>query len=123
MKSKLEIYALSVCFASIVCLVISSSFIGYGLIEIITPQTTMNSYEYMVYQSNDNYWERYKANKSNPRPSEEVLTKERIERFQAVIENEKRDGLRNILQSITFVLSASVALLIHWKIAKSARKG
>jgi len=37
MKSKLEIYALAVCFASIVCLIISIGIAGYSIIEITAP--------------------------------------------------------------------------------------
>jgi hypothetical protein len=56
-KSLLEIYALAVCFATIVCFVISLGVALYKIVEIINPEFTMNSYEYKRYQSNDAYWQ------------------------------------------------------------------
>ena len=45
MKSKLEIYALSVCFAAMVCLVISGGIAGYSIFEIMMPELTMRSHK------------------------------------------------------------------------------
>ena len=56
MKSKLEIYALSVCFTTVLILVISAGIGGYAIFETITPQLTMKSYEYDRHQTNDAFW-------------------------------------------------------------------
>ncbi|HLC16750.1 MAG TPA: hypothetical protein VJL89_11050, partial [Thermodesulfovibrionia bacterium] len=98
MKSKLEIYALSVCFTAVVSLVISVGIAGYSVFEILTPELTMSSYEYDRLQTND----AYRASKplcnerenTEQRPSEEELTKQRKEAFEMEIRSEKRKGFQ-----------------------------
>ncbi len=125
MKSKLEIYALAVCFAAVVCLVISIGIAGYSIIEIVNPTLTMKSYEYNIYQSNDSYWESKQCHcdtKVIPtRPSEEELSKKRQEALAITLKGEKREGFQTFVKSMMFILAGGIALLIHWKIAKKAR--
>ncbi len=45
-KSILEIYALAVCFAAIVCSAIALGFAIYNVIEIMNPEFTMSAHEY-----------------------------------------------------------------------------
>lgn len=125
MKSKLEIYALSVCFASVVCLIISFGIAGYSIIEIFKPELTMTPYEYDRYQTNDNYWEYKRPHRDNEeketRPSEEKLSKQRLDEYAIELKSEERGGLQTLIQSMMFVLVSGIALLIHWIIAKKAR--
>jgi hypothetical protein len=52
-KSIVEIYALAVCFATIVCFVISLGIGLYDIVEITNPEFTMKSYAYEKHQTND----------------------------------------------------------------------
>jgi hypothetical protein len=126
LKSKLEIYALAVCFAAVICLVISISIAGYSTITIINPELTIESYEFDKYQSNDNYWESKKSCYSRDqskmtRPPEEELTKQRLEELSIKLKGERRNGLQSLIYSLIFVVVGAVTLLIHWRIAKNAR--
>jgi len=126
MKSKLEIYALAVSFAAVICLVISISIAGYSTIQIIDPELTINSYNFDKYQSNDRFWESkknyYSKDQSNVnRPSEEVLTKQRLEELRIEVRGERRNGLQSLIYSLIFVVVGAGTLLIHWRIAKNAR--
>jgi hypothetical protein len=126
MKSKLEIYALSVCFAAVVCLIISIGIAGYSIIKIAAPKLTMNLYEYKNYQTNDAYWKiEYSYNekeKARVRPSEEVLTKQRLAAFALNVEGEQKAGFQSLIQCFMFIFVSSIVLFVHWKIAKNARK-
>ena len=51
-KSILEIYALSVCFVTLLCFVIALGIGIHDLIQIGNPEFTMNPYEYERHQSN-----------------------------------------------------------------------
>lgn len=125
MKSKLEIYALAVCFAAVVCLVISMGIAGYSIFEIAFPKITMQSYNYEKYQTNDAYWKSKKSYDENykgkARPNEEELTKQRLDEFALEIKEEQRKGLQTLIQCLMFIIVSSVVLFIHWKIAKKAR--
>lgn len=125
MKSKLELYALSVCFAAVVCLVISAGIAGYAIFEVATPELTMPSYDYDKYQTNEAYWKsKYscsKDDKSEVKPAEDVLTKQRLEAFAVEVRAEKREGFRTLIRCFMFIVVSSVTLLIHWQIAKKSR--
>ncbi|HEY9161535.1 MAG TPA: hypothetical protein VIS94_10660 [Desulfomonilia bacterium] len=125
MKSKLEIYALAVCFTSVVCLVISVGIAGYNIIEIINPELTIGSYVYNTLQSNDSFWESRKCNNESKvlpvRPPEEELSKKRKEALAIALKGEKREGFQSLVKTLMFILAGGIALLVHWKIAKKAR--
>jgi hypothetical protein len=124
MKSKVEIYALSVCFAAVVCLIISFGIAGYSIIEIVNPELTMSSYKYDQYQTNEDYRKNMdsceKEEKTETKIDEE-LTKQRIAAFAVAVKSEKREGFQSLIQCLMFILVSSITLLIHWKIAQRAR--
>jgi hypothetical protein len=126
MRSKLEIYALSVCFAAVIGLVISIGIAGYSLFEIAAPELTMSAYTYNKYQSNDAFWRSketcYEKDKPKVRPSEEELTKQRLDAFASEVRGEQRGGVQTLIRCFMFILVSGIALLIHWKIAKKTRE-
>jgi len=125
MKSKLEIYALSVCFAAVVCLVISTGIAGYSVFETIAPELTMSSYKYDRYQTNEAYWKSItscsKDEKAGVKPNEEELTKRRQKAFVVAVKAEKREGAQLLIRCLMFILASGITLLIHWKIAQKSR--
>jgi len=125
MKSKLEIYALSVCFAAVVCLVISTGIAGYSVFEIIAPELTMSSYKYDRYQTNEAYWKSITScsqdEKAEVKPNEEELTKRRQKAFVVAVKAEKREGAQLLIRCLMFILASGITLLIHWKIAQKSR--
>ena len=127
MRSKLEVYALAVCFAAVVCLVISAGIGGYAIIRIIQPELTLKKWDYDQYQSNEAFWQsrRYgtaEERKLERRPSEEDLTKRRLESFGRALTAERRDGFQSLIQSAMFFLAGAISLFIHWRIARRARQ-
>jgi len=126
MKSKLEIYALSVCFAAMICLVISSGIGGYAIVRIFNPELTMSSYKYDQYQTNDAYWSGHSYRDTTEktqinRPTKEELTAKRLESFSIAINGEKRQGVQTLIGSFIFLLVGLVTLLIHLIVAKKSR--
>src|SRR4030042_3849552 len=110
MKSKLEIYALAVCFATVVCLVISIGIAGYSVFEIAAPKLTMSSCLYENYQTNDAYWtsqdscyEKEKE-KAKVKPSEEELTKQRLAAFDSAVKREQREGFQSLIRCLMFII-------------------
>ncbi len=125
MKSKLEIYALAVCFAAVVSLVIASSVAGYAVVSIAAPHITIRSRDYDKFQTNDAYWKGISPCSKNEqeaaRPEEEELTRRRLEAFGLELASERREGVQNLIQSLMFILVSSGVLIIHWKLARAAR--
>ena len=52
-KSLLEIYALAVCFVTVVCFVIALGIGLYDLVELAYPEFSLSSYEYERHQSDE----------------------------------------------------------------------
>jgi hypothetical protein len=127
MKSKLEVYALAVSFAAVVCLVISAGIGGYALIKIMQPELTLEKWDYNKYQSNDAFWESMQRRtsqeqKPDQRPAEEDLTKRRLESYSRALSVERRGGVQTLMQSVIFFLAGAITLFVHWRIARRARQ-
>ncbi|MEQ1512670.1 MAG: hypothetical protein ABL934_08340 [Lysobacteraceae bacterium] len=54
-KTILEIYALAVCFATIVCTTITLGIVAWSALEIAKPDFTINGYFYENYRDNDSF--------------------------------------------------------------------
>lgn len=124
-RSLLEIYALAVCFVTVVCFVIALGVAIYSLVQIARPDFTMSSWEYDQFQSNDAFWAK-RANsivsdKTKERPSEEVLTKRREAQFVVALRNEQRAGGQSLVKALIVVLIDIVVFAVHWIMARRAR--
>ncbi len=125
-KSILEIYALAVCFATIVCFVITLGISIYDIVRIANPEFTMSSYEYNRHQSNDAYWKSSNNcsndDKKEQRPADEELTKQRLASYQQSIKSELRDAFQSLIQSVIILIIAVIVFLIHWRVARRSRE-
>ena len=129
-KSILEIYALAVCFVALVCFVIVLGIGVYDLIQITSPEFTINVYEYERHQSNE-------AFRGSPgralggfapgipvqprrRPEEEV-TQQREESYQAALRSERRGGMQSLIR-IVIILAIDVLVFVpHWLLVRRTR--
>lgn len=125
MKAKLEIYALSVCFAAVISLVVSLGIGSYSLIKVTAPTLTMSSYSHTKYQTNETYWKTISCRSKDcedKKPIEKELTNQRLDAFRIAQKAESRSGFQTLLKSLLFIFFSSIVLLIHWKLAKSCRE-
>lgn len=126
MKSKVETYALTVCFASIVCLMISGGFAIYGLVQLIAPDLMMQSWNHTMLQSNDEYWEiqsrlARENEETQIRPPEAELTSRRERAYSLALSEERRDGFQLLMRALSFAAAGGVVLLLHWRLAQRFR--
>ena len=125
-KSILEIYALLVCFSTVTCFVISLGITLYDVVKISTPEFTLNSNEYSRHQNNDLFWNdcgRYNSDKEKiQRPSEDELTKKRLDSYKLVIQSERRDASQSIVKALIIMLIDIIFFISHWHIARRARE-
>jgi hypothetical protein len=125
-KSILEIYALAVCFATVVCLVIALGVALFEVIQIAAPEFTLNSQEYNRHQSNDAFWNncgQYDSEKKDKkRPSDEELTKRRLESYRQAIQSERRDAFQGITKAVIVIFIDIIFFFAHWRIARRARE-
>jgi len=125
-KSILEIYALAVCFAAIVCSAIALGVAIYNVIEINNPKFTISAQEYNRHQSNDSFWKGCSnvygvGKKEEKRPPEEELTKLRLESYQQALKSERRNAFQSLTKTIIIIIIDIVFFVVHWRIARRAR--
>jgi len=128
-KTILEIYALSVCFVAIVCLVIAIGIALYCVVQLTIPQFTISGTSYNQYLTNDAYWAscapgmRHCASeeKNRVRLPEPELTAQREAGFVNAIASERRDGAQGLVKSALFILVSLVVFFLHWHLGKGAR--
>ncbi len=131
-KTILEIYALAVCFAAVVCFVIAAGVGLYALIGVVKPELTLPSWEYDRHRDNDIFWDLDKPPqlpmapgpevlKQPQRPPEEELTRRREQSLQHAIRAEQRNRLQTVLQTSIVLLLNMVIFAVHWRIASHAR--
>ena len=129
-KPILEIYALAVCFVTLVCFVIALGIGVYDLIQIANPEFTINAYEYERHQSNE-------AFRRSPRiqlrgvasgvpieptePSEEELTSQREESYQAALRSERRQAGQSLTMIAIVLVIDVLVFLPHWLLARRRR--
>lgn len=135
-KTLLEIYALLICFGAIVCFSIWLGIGTYSLVGTFNPELTISSWIYERHQNNDRFWQE-KQHSSNPflanrenintpatkRPSEEALTKTRLESYQQKLKIEVRNNKQSLLQTLIILIISIILFFIHWRLAKSVGSG
>ena len=129
-KSILGIYALAVCFVALICLVIVLGIGVYDLIQIANPEFTINAYEYERHQSDEAFRGVSGRELHGLAPgvpvgptewSEEELTRQREESYQAALRAERRRAGQS-LTMIAIVLVIDVLVFVpHWFLARKRR--
>ena len=112
-------YALTVCFVTLVCFVVALGIGIYDLIQLLKPEFTISSYTYEHHQSNKAYLRNWPEEK--PRPQGDELTRLRKESYQAALKSEQRGAAQSLTQIFIIILIDTVVFVIHWYMAKRAR--
>jgi len=135
-----RIYALAVCFASVLCIAISTGIGIYDVVQISFPEQTMNSYQYQNYQSNDMFLrsQGYPPNLViNPMmrrhgqataiamqestasaESEEEITVRRETHLAVAINNVIHDAQNSLIQILIILFISILLFLVHWRFAQ-----
>ena len=128
-KTFLEIYALAVCFVTVVCFVAALGVAIYDVVQIANPEFTMNSWQYERFQSNDAFWRGCRdrsgycsaEEKKKQRPSETQLTRQRKDAFALALKSEQREGAQSLLKATIVLLIDMAVFFVHWILARRAR--
>ena len=127
----LEIYALAVCFIALVCFVVALGIGVYDLIQIASPEFTLNAYEYERHQSNETFGGGSPGRalrgiapgipiEPTERPEEEV-TQQREESFQSALRSERRRGMQSLIQIMIILVIDVLVFAPHWLLARNTR--
>ncbi len=119
-KSLLEIYALAVCFVTIICFAVALGIGVYDILEMSNPELTLKSYQYQRHQTNEAFTRNW--SKEKEKPSEEEITNMRKKSYEVALKAERRDAVQSFIRVLIVMLIDIVIFLFHWRLAKRGRK-
>jgi hypothetical protein len=113
MRSLIQLYALAVCFATLMCLVVALGLGTYDVVRIISPAFTVQ--DSMLWRS-DEHFLMYNPDKVGLPPAERAALRENYR--QVAIEAERRYAQQRLV-FVTIILAIDVVVFaLHWSIAR-----
>lgn len=119
-KSLLEIYALAICFVTIICFAVVLGIGLYDILEMSNPEMTIKSYQYQKHQSNEAFTRNW--SKKKEKRSETEITETREKSYSVALKAEQRDAIQSFIRVLIIMLINFIIFLIHWRLAKHARE-
>ena len=140
----IKIYALAVCFASLMCGAIATGFFLFNMVKVVAPEATIDPNTIRYYSSNEAFRNSpfYSAragsvpfaiaqghmiappvpimiNPANtPELSEEEIEILRLKQLNAVLSSHKFRARQGIILQTIIMLISLVLFIAHWKLAK-----
>lgn len=131
-KTVIEIYALLVCFVSVVCFSIWLGIGMYSWIGVLSPETTIDSFTYQRHQSNEKFiavspmtvtpFEKQRVIQTPEIRPESILTKNRLDSYAQAFKAEVRTNTQSILRSVIVIVISMFLFLIHWRLLKPIKE-
>ncbi len=145
-----KIYALAICFVTLMCSAIVTGVILYSLVKIAAPELTMDSHLYNAHQSIDAFRssQYYSFGRSIPaliaggafigRPavpivdapeissaesptvSNDELEKLRVQSYESLLRGQRRGAIQSTIRSSIFLLVSLSLFFMHWRLVKRA---
>ncbi len=128
-KSILEIYAMAVCFVTLIVFTVTLGVGIYNIVELVNPELTMNAWEWEKYQSNETFFEQMPRNydekgniDSRSDYDNDEITKKRESGFKIALKSVKRGALQSLIRVLIILTINIIVFIPHWKLAKKSRK-
>ena len=116
-RSAVQIYALAVCFASLMCLVVALGIGLFDVVQIGVPQFTMAGAE--VYGSNEQYRLYYPDKKDLP---EQQISELRQQALHLAVVAERRAAQQSAVFVLIVLAIDAVVFLVHSRIARQIER-
>ena len=136
-----RIYALLVCFVTIICITISTGMALYELVKVVNPELTLSPYRYQHLQSNESYGRMtYPAGRiqaingaqiamlangrmkvpgeAAPQLSDEEITRIREKELQNLYSSERREATASLIRLFIVLIVSCPLFYIHWRLAQ-----
>jgi hypothetical protein len=127
-KSLLEIYALAVCFLSVMCFTVALGNVAWNVVVFANPEMSLDNATWAQHQSDEKYREylisiNYGTEESPYLPPEgPALSQEREQSWTNALRGITRDAWPEILKWTISLALYAILFLIHWKMAAVARR-
>jgi hypothetical protein len=113
-RSAIQIYALAVCFATLMCLVVSLGIGLYDGVQMAFPGFTLSAWQ--PYESNSQYVLFWPDKKDLP---DEQITKLRENAYRDALYGERHAAMQSLVFVSILLLIDIVVYAVHWKLART----
>lgn len=143
-----KIYALAVCFVTLMCSAIVTGVILYNLVKIAAPELTLDAHSYNAHQSIDAFRNSQFYGFGRPVPalltrgafvgrqglpvvggpetgtdespaiSDDELEILRVKSYEAVLRGQRRGAVQSMIRSSIFLLVSLSLFFMHWRLVK-----
>lgn len=114
-RSLIQVYALCVCFCTLMCFVVALGIGLYDVVQVAAPEFTM-SWAHEMYRSADQYLAYYPDRKTLPPAEVERL---RQAGYRDAVAAERRGAWQSLIFASVIVLIDVGVYAAHWRIARS----
>lgn len=143
-RSLIEIYALAVCFVTMLAATIALGIALWDVVQIAKPDFTINNFSYENHQDNESFDADGCAEYANPgaaasaavaeatgsgsrgrclrQYTESEITERREASWARALGNEQRQGFQSLVRCLIFILVVLVAFALHWRMARRERQ-
>ena len=118
-KNLLEVYALTVCFASVMFLIVTVAICLYEAVRITAPSATVSSWTYERSLSDEAFLSTWPQGR--PLPEAATLPRLRSDALRSALDSERHDGLKSFLQSFMYTIVAGLVFWLHWRLGRRER--
>ncbi len=128
-KGLLEIYALSVCFFSLVFFIVAFGMAAWDVVQLSAPEFTIRNYTYECHLSDVAYIECYSnkhkyTREENPLPFPEgkELTGKRVKEYAQILRSEQREAIQGLVQKTIVMIIDIIVFMLHWRLSVRVRR-
>lgn len=116
MRSLIQLYALAVCFTTLMCFMIALGIGLHDLVQIAAPGFTLN--QSGPHQSNDLYLQYYPAKVDS---ADDEVSRLRLQALAEALHAERRGAQQSGLFVLIVLVIDAVVFGLHWRIARGER--
>jgi hypothetical protein len=143
-NGSIRIYALAICFVSIICAAITTGFGLYNVVTLLAPQITIEPFRIDAYRSNDTFTSSQAAfssgriipgsviepggfirapnalaepNNAFEDMSDTEITELRISRLNNELDSHRSRAILSLIKQVIIILLSSALFYAHWKLA------
>ncbi len=118
-RNIIGIYALAVCFVTVVCAVIATGIGIYDLLQIANPEFTLPSWQYERHQTNEAF---FPGDAERVNLSEEEMTERRLASYETAIKAERRGAQQSLIKVFIVLILDALVFAVHWRLAQRSQK-
>ena len=114
-RNRTEVYALAVCFVSMIGLGLTAVFAAHNTIGVLFPRFTLQGFDIVQFESDEAYaqWHSLKRDDTS---NGETITARRLAELRAELARERWDRIHDLTICLLFLVVGVLLFWSHWRL-------